>query len=215
MSEPGEEFLSEAQLAVLQSSLQRGSAHASRALRNWIGKHSVIEIDSLEQLPLQEATAVLSAGNDPICFCLMEITGFLTGEMIAAFDDASGWALADMLLSQAEGTTTQWTEMVTSAVLETTNILCCAYLNSLSDSLAATDESTALIPTPPTFNREFAESLMQFALMGQAIAFDTVILARTRFEIDRSAVNWTMLFVPDADSMAKLPKLLDRRDAQP
>ena len=35
--------------------------------------------------------------------------------------------------------------------------------------------------------------------MGQAIAFDQVIIARTRFEIDGDAVNWTMLFVPDAD----------------
>jgi hypothetical protein len=44
--------------------------------------------------------------------------------------------------------------------------------------------------------------------MGQAMASDQVIVARTRFEIDKTPVNWTLLFVPDAESMLRLPKLL-------
>ncbi len=47
--------------------------------------------------------------------------------------------------------------------------------------------------------------------MGQAIAFDQVILAQTRFEIDGDPVNWTLLFVPDAESMSRLPELLRRQ----
>ena len=157
---------------------------------------------------------LLAAGDEPICFCSAEMNGLLTGEMILAFDDASGLALADMLLDQPQGTTTEWTEMATSAALETTNILCCAYLNSLSESLAGAGESSELLPSPPRFSREFAESLLEFALMGQAIASDQVILARTRFEIDGTPVNWTLLFVPDAESMSRLPELLVGSEAE-
>jgi chemotaxis protein CheC len=168
----------------------------------------LIEIDSLEQLPLEEATDLLAVGDDPICFCSAEIKGVLTGEMILAFDDASGLALADMLLDQPQGTAGEWTEMATSAALETTNILCCSYLNSLSRSISKPGHSSALLPTPPKFSRDFAESLLEFALMDQAVAADQVILARTRFEIDAVPVKWTLLFVPDAESMSRLPELL-------
>jgi chemotaxis protein CheC len=208
-------LLSSQQLAALKSSLHQGSANASAALKRWIGKDSVVEINSLRQLPLQQATTVLPASDQPICFCCLELTGLLSGKMIMAFADPCGWALADLLLDQPPGTTSQWTEMATSAALETTNILCCAYLNSLADSFSTATSAPGLVPQPPTFHREFAESLLQFALMGQAIEFDQVIVAQTRFEIERSAVQWTLLFVPDADSMSRLPELLDRLEARP
>ncbi|QDS94596.1 hypothetical protein FF011L_33750 [Roseimaritima multifibrata] len=209
MTDQGENLLSATQLATLESTFRRGSASASEALAKWIGKPSVVDFDSLEQLPMEEATELLTRGDDaPICSCSMQIQGIITGEMILAFDDASGWALADILLDNPQGTTTEWTELTTSAALETTNILCCAYLNALQQSLSVGSESQEVVPTPPRFSREFAESLMEFVLMGQAIAFDQAILARTRFEIDRLAVNWTLLFVPDAESMSRLPELL-------
>ena len=207
MTDSDGKLLSESQLAVLRSSLHEGSATASKALSAWIEKPSVVEIDSVEQLPLEEATGLLPGTEQTICFCSMEIRGVITGEMILVFDDASGLALADMLLNRPPGSTDQWTEMAQSAALETTNVVCCAYLNSLSKNLS--DGSHELVPAPPEFRREFSESLMQFALMGQAVALDYVIVAQTRFAIDGEPVNWTLLFLPDADSMSRLPDLLN------
>jgi chemotaxis protein CheC len=208
LTDPSNDLLDVNQLAALEASFHQGSAEASQALAKWIGKPSVVEIDSLKQLPLEEATDLLAAGDDPVCFCSAEMSGLLSGELILAFDDASGLALADMLLDRPQGTTVEWTEMATSAALETANILCCAYLNSLSRSLAESDESSELLPSPPRFCRDFAECLLEFALMGQAMAADQVILAQTRFEIDATPVNWTLLFVPDAESMSRLPWFL-------
>ncbi len=206
--ERNDSLLNTGQLARLKSALHAGSTEASQALAAWIGRPSVIEIDSLEQLLLEQATDLLAANEQPICFCATEIQGQLTGEMILVFDDASGLALADMLLEQPPGATHDWTELAMSAALETTNILCCAYLNSLAKTLAQVLPSCELIPSPPSFNRDFAESLLEFALMGQAMTSDLVILARTRFEIDAAPVNWTLLFVPDGQSMLNLSQLL-------
>ncbi len=162
MTDQDRHLLHTRHLAALKRSFHRGSADASTALARWIGKPSVVEIDSLEQLALEEATGLLAVGEEPICFCSTEVHGLLTAEMILAFDDASGLALADMLLDQPQGTTEEWTAMATSAVLETTNILCCAYLNSLSRSFRGSGMSRELLPTPPRFARDFAESLMEF-----------------------------------------------------
>ena len=196
------------QLALLAEVFHAGSAEASQALGKWVGKPSAIEIDSLEQMSLQAATGMLAAGELPLCFCSAELQGPLSGEMILAFDDVSGLALSDMLLDQPTGTTSEWSEMATSAALETANILCCAYLNALSRRLALSGQSAALLPTPPRFSRDFAESLLQFALMGQAVAGDSVLVARTRFEINGAEVAWSLLFIPDAESMMKLTTML-------
>ena len=196
------------ELAVIEATFHRGASEASAALAAWIGKPSVVEVDSVEQLPLEEATGLLATGDEPVCFCSTEIGGCLAGEMILVFDDASGLALADMLLAHPHGTAQAWTEMATSAALETTNILCCAYLNSLSRSLGSSAGSPELLPAPPRFSRDYGESLLECAFMGQAIASDQVILTRTRFVIDGVPLAWTLLFVPDAESMVRLPELI-------
>lgn len=208
MTDSRDQLLSESQLQALKASLHRGADAASTTLARWIGKPSIIEIDSLVQLSLEEATGLLGTGEEPVCFCSVEMNGVLAGELILAFEDASGLALADMLLDQPPGSGEQWTEMATSAALETTNILCCAYLNSLSQSISRVEPSAELLPSPPKFSREFAESLLEFALMGQAMVGDQVVLAQTRFEIDSTPLNWTLLFVPDGPSMSRLAGLL-------
>ena len=201
------------QLATLRLAMQAGAKQATTALAKWIEKPSLVELDSLEQLSLEEATGMLPLGQEPICFCAMEVDGLLRGEMIFAFDDASGLALAEIMMEQSTGNGAEWTEMAISVALETANIVCCAYLNALSSHLNNAASQTGLLPGPPKFNREFAESLMQFALMSQATEFDEVLLAKTRFQIDGVPVHWILLFVPDAESTKRLAELLDQTGA--
>jgi chemotaxis protein CheC len=201
-------MLTHQQLEALGAAFQRGAAQASAALEGWLERPALITVDSIEQRALHEVANILGAGEEPICFCAAEMTGRLTGELILAFDDASGLMLADMLLNQPPGTAREWNEMETSAALETTNIVGCAYLNALAKVLpVAPHDTSELIPSPPRFRRDFAESLLQFALMSQAVATNHVVLAKARFQIDASPVHWTLLLVPDAESVRKLRSL--------
>jgi chemotaxis protein CheC len=166
-------------------------------------------MDSVGQLPLSEATGVLGEGEEPICFCVAEMKGRLTGELVLAFDDASGLTLADLLLDQPRGTAVSWGDMEKSAALETTNILGSTYLNVLARTLPfGRDGTSELMLSPPRFSRDFAESLIEFALMGQIAASANVLLARAQFQIDGDPVEWTMLLVPDVDTMSTLAELL-------
>lgn len=203
-----ENVLSEPQLDVLAQLLHGGVSEASTALERWIGKPTSISVDSVEQLPLSEATSVLGAGDEPVAFCVAAMGGRLTGQLILAFDDASGLTLADLLLDQPKGTATGWGEMETSAALETTNIVGSTYLNTLARTLPAGSGTSELLLSPPRFSHDFAESLIEFALMAQIVASDNVLLARARFRIDDDPVAWTMLLVPDAQSMSTLRELL-------
>ena len=202
-------MLSDRQLEILGQFLHDSADDTSRTLSRWIDRPSSVRFDSVERLALDEATGVLGSGEEPICFCVADMHGRLSGHIILAFNDTSGLALADLLLEQPLGTAVEWGEMEVSAALETTNILGCAYLNGLLRELPATDGTPdELLPTPPRFGRDFAESLIQFALMDQVVSDATVVLARARFEIDGEPVEWSLLVVPDASSMAVLSGIL-------
>ena len=60
-----------------------------------------------------------------------------------------------------------------------------------------------LVPTPPTFVQEFAGSLLQFALMEQAIELDQVLLIHSQFGVVSQGLNlnWTLLFIPSRESL--------------
>lgn len=193
------------QIEFVKVAFQRGAAAASDALGRWIDRPAHISFDSISQMSLDEAMGVLGASEEPICLCTAEMSGRLAGHLVLAFDDASGLELADMLIGQPRGTATEWDALETSAALETCNIVCCAYLGALAEKLPTEPgDPETLLPSPPRFARDFAASLLEFALMDQLVTSDQVLLARTRFHIDGTPVDWTLLFVPDAASMAKL-----------
>ncbi len=208
-----EQPLSNSQLQRLADAFHLGASQASQAMAIWLSVPSLVEVDSVNQLPIRDAPGVLGNAEQTLCFCSMEITGSLTGQVVLAFDDGCGLSLSDLLLDRPIGTATEWGDVEESAALETTNIIGCAYLNSLARQLSAPNrESLQLIPSTPTFRREFAESLLQSVFLGQATISDFIFVAQTKFLIRGELLNWSMLFVPDAPSMARLRELMSQVD---
>jgi chemotaxis protein CheC len=204
-------MLTDQQLAALTNLFRQGSEDATTALSRWLSRPARVSIEQIEQVPLSEATEVLGDPELPVCFCAMELEGLLTGELILSFDDASGLALADLLFEKSVGTSQEWGEIETSAALETANIIGCAYLNALASSSPRSGTvGDEILPSPPRFARDFAESLLQFALMSQAVASDYVFLTRTEFHIEGTPVDCNLLFIPDSSSLATLQEVLSR-----
>jgi chemotaxis protein CheC len=197
------------QLERLTQAFHHGAATASDALQRWLAVTALISIDSVDECPLDMATGVLAQLGDTVGMCVMHMEGSLTGQMILAFDDASGLCLGDLLLGNPPGTATEWGEVEISSALESMNILGSAYLNGMSQSLSrGRGESVSLIPSPPAFFRDFAESLLQSAFMEQAIAGSHVLFAHARFELEGRPLNWTFLLIPDPPSLMKLSGIL-------
>src|SRR6185312_7541859 len=97
-----------------------------------------------------------------------------------------------------------------SAAKETTNIVGCAYVNALAAHLPGEDGGASgageLVPTPPSFLHEFAGSLLEFALMDQAMELDRLLLIRSEFAggPDMPQLNWTLLLIPSRAALEAL-----------
>ncbi len=213
-------MLSEVQCRLLRMIFERGAESASQALSKWLGREVRLAVSEVEQVDLAAAAEVLGPPEDLVAACSMAITGPIRGQILLVFDDRAGLALVDCLVGQPPGTTKTWGVLEQSAAQETTNIVGCAYLNALAAHLPgrlARGESSSeeLVPTPPVFFHEFAGSLLEFALMEQALELDLVLLVHSSFTAggEDLDLSWTLLFVPDRASLAALAVALSELEA--
>jgi chemotaxis protein CheC len=201
--------LTDNQKRLLAAIFGRGAGDASEALSRWLGRPVKVTVSTVDQVDLAEASEVLGPSDSLVAACPMELSGLLTGQLILVFEDRSGLATVDLLIHQPIGTTTNWGELEQSAARETANIVGCAYLNSLAAHLPAlaTDSghsSGSLLPGPPGFRHEFAASLLQFALMDQAMLSDRLLIINTVFSTEEARLDWSLLFVPSGASLETL-----------
>ena len=149
-----------------------------------VGAEVRLTVSAVDRVELAAAADVLGPPENLVAACAMGLGGPLGGRMILVFQDRAGLALVDLLLNQPVGTTTTWGDIERSAAMETTNIVGCAYLNALASHLPSnlrTGADAELTPSPPVFFHEFAGSLLEFALMDQALELDEVLLVRSAF----------------------------------
>ncbi len=213
-----EHILTEAHRRLLRMIFDRGAEGASLALSKWLGEEVRLAVSDVELAELDRASELLGPPDTLVAACAMGLAGGLTGSLILVFEDRSGLALVDLLLHQPLGTTTAWGELEQSAAKETINIVGCAYVNALAAHLpgsGAGGDADELVPTPPTFLHEFAGSLLEFALMEQALELDQVLLIRSEFAGGRQGLNlnWTLLFIPSRAALDTLAVSLARLES--
>ena len=193
----------------LAAIFHHGADDASHALAKWLGRPAALSVERLDALPIAEAAAVMGSSDTLICGCAMRIDGAIGGLLLLAADDDAGLSLADTLLERPAGTSTSWGDLERSAVIETANIVGCAYLNAICAALGAAG-AAGILPSPPVFLRDFPEAVMEGVLMEQPVLSEIVLLARTEFRIDGTPINCGLVFLPDAAGLAALmPSAVD------
>lgn len=205
-----ESILAPDQLRLLKIIFAKGAEDASRTLSKWLRSGIRLTIDEVEEVAIADATRCIGPADVEVTACVMTLTGRWTGKLIIAFEEESGLALVDMLLGRPLGSSSTWGELEESAALETGNVLGCAYLNSLTAHLPVRDERhPELVPSPPVLISDFAGSLLQTALMEQAIVSDKVLLVRTQFCRDETQLRWHLFFIPDPEALTEIAGSLE------
>jgi chemotaxis protein CheC len=130
--------------------------------------------------------------------------------MLLTFDDASGLKLADYILGFPPGTSQSWGEVEISAAVESMNIIGSTYVSSIASYLSNhCEQEFQLLPSPPEFGRDYAGALLQSAFLEQVFGDSLALFTQARFELSGTPVNWTFLFIPDADSFQLLAQVLE------
>jgi chemotaxis protein CheC len=190
-------------LAGLQELFASATHDASASMCRWTDGIITVTLDEVRQIPLEEVSTELAVGDEMLTMVVMTLDGGLGGSMILMFDELNGRQLAASLLGQAVGIQPDWSELERSALMETGNILGCAYVNALT-RLIGTD----LRPSAPHFIQDFGVSVLQQALMTQAVVSDSLLLCEIGFHRKGERLDWRVVFVPTPELQASLQRSL-------
>jgi len=183
---------------VLLHQLLASATHdASAAMCRWTDGLITLSLDEVREIPLEDVCTELNLGEDLLTMVVLSLEGEVGGEMILTFDDTNGRQLVASLLGRDVADTDEWTDLEKSALTETGNILGCAYMNAITRLI-----DHELVPSAPYFIQDYGASVLQQALMAQAMTTDTVLVCRTGFHREGAELNWRVIFVP-TDSLRR------------
>lgn len=181
----------ERNLELLHQFFASATHDASAAMCCWTNGVITLTLDEVLEVPLEEVARTFDIGNELLTMVVLSLEGEVGGDMILTFDEKNGRELAATLLSREPETSDTWSELEQSALQETGNILSCAYMNALTRLI-----SQDLIPSPPYFIQDYGASVLEQALMAQAMTCDKILICRTSFHREGQELNWNVFFVP-------------------
>jgi chemotaxis protein CheC len=178
-------------LAALHELFASATHDASAAMCRWTNGLITVTLDQVREVALEEVTAELGVGDELVTMVVLTIGGEVGGNLILVFDDAGARQLAASLLGSEPETGAEWSELEKSALTETGNILGCAYVNALVRLIGAD-----LIPSAPYFIQDYGASVVQQAVMTQALTSDRLLLCQIGFRRMDRELGWRVVFVP-------------------
>ena len=191
-------------LTLLNQLFSAATGHASSAMSQWTSGQITLSLDEVRKIPLEEISAELDIDQDLLTMVVLSLEGSLGGQLILTFDESNGRRLAASLLGREVRDEPEWSELEKSALNETGNILVCAYLKVLTDVT-----KTELVPSPPYFIQDYGASVLEQAVMAQAMVGDSALVCRTTFRREDEEMNWNLFFVPTQELLATLETALE------
>lgn len=177
--------------ATLHELFASATHDASAAMCRWTDGLITITLDQLRQIALEDLTTELGISDDLQTMVVLTLDGEIGGTLILVFDDLGARRLAALLLGRPVCEEGEWSELEKSAVTETGNILGCAYLNALTRLI-----DHDLVPSAPYFIQDFGVSVVQQALMTQALVSDRLLFCQIEFHKQGEELDWRVLFIP-------------------
>jgi chemotaxis protein CheC len=168
--------------------------NASAVMSRWTGSQIHLELEEVHESPLDEICGELKIGDELLTMVVVEAAGDMGAELVLMFKEASSRHLAECLLGRLSDGDPAWDDLERSALTETGNILACAYLNAVAHLI-----DKDLIPSPPIFLRDYGASVLQQAIMSQAVEWNKVLVCRTLFMQEGKQLDWQVLFVPNEE----------------
>lgn len=172
---------------------------ASSAMSAWTHGEVTLALDEVREVAVEEVATTLDLTDELSTLVMLAVGGDLGGQLILTFDRLNACRLIESLLGRTVDSECAWGELEISALQETGNILGSAYLNAMT---ALTGRR--FWPSPPLVTEDYAMSVVEQAVMTQAMIEDRVLLCRTRFTRLGQRVEWNLIFVPSPELLELL-----------
>lgn len=182
-----EENVSRAVRFIAEQSIDKASQSLSKMLRTG----AMIQLKRIDLTDIADATERVNAQTEEVIGSFVELTGDAPFKFLFYVQTEGAYALTDLLLRRAIGTTKTNDIYVSSTIQEIGNILAAAVCNVFSNQF-----QVSLKPQPPIVLNDFAGSMFQELIMEAAAADNKIFLMESRFEVMKVDLPCQMFILP-------------------
>lgn len=180
------------ELEILREMFISGTRESSDVMSRWTGQPIELTVERVQRVPLELATSEMKLGDEVLAMVVLNLEGAVGATFVLMFGQQEGKCMAARLARTIPAPNFPWSELEKSALMETGNILACAYVNVMTEMLP---EEIRL--SEPYFVQDYAASVLQQAVSEQAADADHVIVCETGFQYAKEPVSWKSLLIPD------------------
>lgn len=188
------------QLDALREVASIGAGHAATALSQMTSTTIMISVPRITVARMADVPSRVGVDDEPIAVVHMHMLGDLSGRTLFVLPRATAERLAALMIRRPSPNAGQQRELEASAIRESGNILCGAYMNALSEFLGL-----MLLPSPPTLTMESSARMLASGQSEFGDAHDVVVAVETQFFLDRDEIlRGFLLLLPDVRSLDQI-----------
>jgi chemotaxis protein CheC len=192
--------LTDAQVDALKEVGNIGAGHAATAMSQLIKRKIMIKVPEVKVIKLADISGLIGDASSLVAGIVMNVLGDITAKIVLLLTRESALSLADMLLQKKSGTTKVLSEIGSSAIKETGNILAGAYLNALNEFLGI-----LLLPSVPNLVFDIASAILTSIGEGVEGLSNNILCVETQFSAaNDEVIKGYLLLVPDIPSVKVL-----------
>jgi len=187
------------QLDVFRELASIGAGHAVTSLSKMVGKKVVMSVPMVNLLEFKNVSNFIGGPENIINGVLVDLSQDITGIMMFLIDMDCARTLLGMMIGRRPAEDAAFNEIELSAIQEIGNILCSAYLSSLSQLT-----NSMIIPSPPYLAVDMAGAILSVPAIEFGKVSDKVLFIESNFTADKENVSGFFVLVPDPPSFRKI-----------
>ncbi len=197
MPEMSLEHVTNNYLDVLREIGNIGAGNAMTALSQMLQSKVDMQVPQVRLLEFSEVGAMVGGEEQLMVGVLLGVEGDITGSIMFLVELQAAKGLVKKMMMGYDSGQPGLDEMETSAMMELSNIITGAYLNSL-----ATLTNLCIFPTPPSLTVDMAGAILSPAIMFGELG-DNILMIQSRF-FDEVEVDGYFILIPDLPSYQKI-----------
>lgn len=176
--------LSSAEVSILSGLMSNAAQNAISGIAGMVGREVEVTTGNHRQIPAKDVAELLRNPEDKLVGVNLDIEGDTHGHMLLIYPPQVAYGLADLIMGQPLGQTTNLEGIEESALQEMGNIAGSFFLNSLADAA-----NMRLMSTPPSLIIGQAQRVLDNAFRPLAKKDSEVFAIRMVFETNGSCVS--------------------------
>ncbi len=193
---------------VLAKMANVGIHNAARGMSAMVGETLTVTEPTVTSIPFYEIPTLLGGPETEAVGIYLRVEGSIPGQIMMVIPYPKALELADLIMGEPCGTTTELGAMERSALAELGNLTGSFFLNAIADTVGL-----AARPSPPAVIVDMVGAIMDIILATAAVLSEEVLMIQAKFLRNGREAQADFWLIPDHHTVERITKQIEADNA--